>query len=267
MVDISILIPVYNMEKYLPRCLNTVMEQQFDGTFEVICVNDGSTDKSGEILEEFSNRYPNLKVINQENQRLGATRLAAINAAQGEYIGFVDSDDCIGEDYYQKLYTAAKKHNADVATTTRVLMCGDNPRPALKDCGISKNAEIIESKEEKARIVITTGICWNKIYKKSFLNKYDICHFGTMPGADNYFTTCSVIKANKIAVVHDAPYYYTMRDNSITHVLKGKKDFGIFENYASSDRWIDKQSDFTEYEKQYWKFINTKRKQCHTRIY
>lgn len=261
MVDISILIPVFNMEKYLPRCLNTVMEQKFDGTFEVICVNDGSTDKSGEILEEFSNRYPEIKVINQKNQGLGATRLSAINVAQGEYIGFVDSDDCIGEDYFQKLYTAAKNHNADVATTTRVLMCGDNPRPALKDCGISKNAEIIESKEEKARIVITTGICWNKIYKKSFLDKYDICHFGSAPGTDNYFTTCSVISANKIAVVHDAPYYYTLRNNSITHVLKGKKDFGIFENYASIDRWIDKQSDFTEYEKQYWKFINTKRKQ------
>ena len=260
MVDISVLVPVYNVEKYLERCLDSVLEQQFDGSFEVICVNDGSTDKSGEILEEYSKRYPNLKIINQKNQGLGATRLSAINVAKGEYIGFVDSDDCIGEGYFQKLYSEAKKHNADISATTKVLMCGSNPIPAIKDCGISRDAEIIEKKEEKAQIIIATGICWNKIYRRAFLDKYDICHFGSMPGADNYFTTCSVIKANKIAVVHDATYYYTMRDDSITHVIKGKKEFGIFENYASIDRWINNQSDFSEREKQYWLYINNKRK-------
>ena len=261
MVDISILIPVYNVEKYLHRCLDSVIEQQFVGSFEIICVNDGSTDKSGEILDEYSKRYSNLKIINQKNLGLGATRLSAINAAQGEYIGFVDSDDYVEKDYFQKLYAEAKKHNADVVATTNVFMCGDGIPLQRKDCGISRDTSIIKEKEEKAQIIITTGICWNKIYKKSFLDKYDICHFGSAPGTDNFFTTCSVISANKIAVVHDTAYYYTMRQNSITHVLKGKKEFGIFENYASIDRWIDKQSDFTEYEKQYWKFINTKRKQ------
>ena len=235
MVDISVLVPVYNVEKYLERCLDSVLEQQFDGSLEVICVNDGSTDSSGEILEEYSKRYPNLKIINQKNQGLASARLSAINTAKGEYIGFVDSDDCIGEGYFQKLYSEAKKHNADIVATTKVLMCGSNPIPAIKDCGISRDAKIIEGKDDRARIIITTGICWNKIYKKSFLDKYDICHFGNAPGTDNYFTTCSVIRANIIAVVHDAPYYYTMREDSITHVIKGKKEFGIFENYLLTD--------------------------------
>ena len=260
MVDISVLIPVYNVEKYLSRCLNSVMEQEFDGSLEVICVNDGSTDSSGEILEQYSKRYPELKIINKENQGLASARYSAIRVAKGEYIGFVDSDDCIGKDYFQKLYSEAKKHNADISATTKVLMCGSNPIPAIKDCGISRDAKIIAENEDKAKIVITTGICWNKIYRKSFLDKYDICHFGSAPGTDNFFTTCSVIRANKIAVVHDAPYYYTMRDNSITHVLKGKKEFAIFEKYASIDRWINNQSDFSEHEKRYWLYINNKRK-------
>lgn len=261
MVDISILIPVYNVEKYLPRCLKSVLEQRFDGTFEVICVNDGSTDKSGEILEQFAQSYPNMKIINQENKGLASARYSAINAAQGEYIGFVDSDDCIGDDYFQKLYNAVKTNSADIAATTKVLLCADSPRVGVKDCGIKKDTKLIEKKEEKAEIIITTGICWNKIYKKSFLDKYDLAHFGTAPGTDNFLTTCSVIRANKIAVVHDAPYYYTMRDNSITHVLKGEEEFAVFEKYASIDKWINNQSDFSEYEKQYWLYINNKRKQ------
>ena len=92
MVAISITIPIYNVSKYLPKCLNSIFGQDFKD-FEVICVNDGSTDSSLNILKEFSKIYPNLKIITQKNQGLSVARNTGMEQAQGEYIMFVDADD------------------------------------------------------------------------------------------------------------------------------------------------------------------------------
>ena len=99
---ISIIVPVYNTEKYIERCLDSIMKQDYPN-FEVILVNDGSTDESGIIIQKYKEKYKNISYIKQENKGVGAARNAGIKVAKGDYISFVDSDDLIMEDYCSHL--------------------------------------------------------------------------------------------------------------------------------------------------------------------
>lgn len=114
MTEISVTIPVYNVEKYLGRCLNSVLNQTFKSEYEIICVNDGSTDNSAKILEEYAKKYSKIKVINQENQGLSVARNAAMEYVSGKYTMFVDSDDFIAQNALEGLYNYAQKYNTDV---------------------------------------------------------------------------------------------------------------------------------------------------------
>ena len=114
MVEISITVPVYNVEKYLPRCLNSLVNQTFKLDYEIICVDDGSTDNSGKILDDFAQKYPKIKVIYQENAGLSEARNTALKYVTGKYTMFVDSDDFIAPNALEDLYNYAQKHNSDV---------------------------------------------------------------------------------------------------------------------------------------------------------
>ena len=119
MVAVSIIVPVYNTEEYLQKCLDSLTNQTLKN-IEIICVNDGSTDNSLKILQDNAIKDDRIKIINQENKKQGAARNAGMQVATGEYIGFVDSDDWVDLDFYEKLYIAAKKHNFDIALGTNV---------------------------------------------------------------------------------------------------------------------------------------------------
>ena len=119
MIGVSIIVPVYNTEEYLQKCLDSLTNQTLKN-IEIICVNDGSTDNSLKILQDNAIKDDRIKIINQENKKQGAARNAGMQIATGEYIGFVDSDDWVDFDFYEKLYSAAKKHNFDIALGTNV---------------------------------------------------------------------------------------------------------------------------------------------------
>lgn len=110
---ISIIVPVYNVEKYLNRCLDSILNQTFTD-FELILVDDGSTDNSGIICDEYKTKDNRIKVIHKENGGLSSARNAGLDIARGRYIGFVDSDDFISKDMYQILYNEAEKNKADM---------------------------------------------------------------------------------------------------------------------------------------------------------
>ena len=114
MIKISIAIPVYNVEKYLSRCLRSILGQPFSKECEIICVNDGSTDRSGEMLKYFDENYDNVKVIHQQNKGLSEARNTAMRYLKGKYTMFVDSDDFLVNDSLENLYNYAEEHNADV---------------------------------------------------------------------------------------------------------------------------------------------------------
>ncbi len=114
MAKVSVIVPVYNVEKYLEECIESLINQTLTD-IEIICINDGSTDNSLKILEELQKKDNRIKIINQKNSGVSSARNNGIENATGEYIGFVDSDDWIDSDYYEKLYNTAKKYNSDIA--------------------------------------------------------------------------------------------------------------------------------------------------------
>ena len=111
-IKVSIIVPVYNVEKYLAQCLDSLINQTLK-EIEIICVNDGSKDNSAKILTAYAQKYVRIKIINQTNQGLSAARNNGISVATGEYIGFVDSDDWVDIDFYKKLYSAGKKWSVE----------------------------------------------------------------------------------------------------------------------------------------------------------
>lgn len=120
---VSVIVPVYNVEKYLEKCLETLISQTLKD-IEIICINDGSKDSSLNILKKYALNDERIKIIDKHNEGLSAARNDGLNAATGEYIGYVDSDDWVDLNFYEKLYNAAKKYNAEAACAN-IIRCGN----------------------------------------------------------------------------------------------------------------------------------------------
>lgn len=163
----SIIVPCYKVEKYLPRCLDSLVNQTLSD-IEVICINDGSPDKSIDILRDYEQKYPDtIVVIDKDNEGVWRGRFDAIAIARGEYIGFVDSDDYVEPDFAEKLYQCAKENDADIS------VCGFNRVDV--DTGEILNTEMTDTRsafnaeEEPARLLELNGAPWNKFFRASIM--------------------------------------------------------------------------------------------------
>lgn len=166
MVKISIIVPVYNVEKYLEKCLDSLVNQSMKG-IEIVIVNDGSPDDSQKIIDKYVKKYPNLvKSYIKENGGLSDARNYGIERANGEYIGFVDSDDYVELTMFEKLYNKAKENDFDVAVCDVNLV-------SKKEKYISSevNFDIYNKKEIKKQMINIYPVAWNKIYKKTLFNE------------------------------------------------------------------------------------------------
>lgn len=208
---VSIIIPVYNTEKYLKKCLLSIVQQTLK-EIEIILVNDGSTDDSAKILSCFAKFDNRIKIINQENKKQGAARNNGVSNANGEYIGYVDSDDWVDLDYYEKLYNTAKKYDSDIALATNIRI------------GNGKTKKRLNLKDEKEYISLNDKIkvsnqfkneCpTNKIYKKDLLTKYNIIWPEGIYCEDKLYTIKALFYSNKLATTPNTYYYYYRRKNS-----------------------------------------------------
>ncbi len=234
MIKVSVIVPVFNTEKYLEKCLNSLINQTLQD-IEIICVNDGSTDKSADIIKKFANKDSRFKLINQENKKQGAARNTGMKIAKGEYIGFVDSDDWVDLEYYEKLYNAAKKYNADIALATNIRT------------GHGKDKKRLNITEEK---FVTTlqdkiDVCqqWknecptNKIYRHSMLKNNNITWPEGVYCEDKLFTIKAIYYASSIVAVPGVNYYYYRNPNSTVN-SKAKKHY----KQLSLDKNIAKKS-------------------------
>ena len=256
---VSVIIPVYNAEQYLRECLNSLINQTLKD-IEIICVDDGSTDNSLKILHEYAASDPRVIVLTKENQGAAPARNYGLKYSTGEYIGFVDADDYVSENFYEELYNTASIKNADISATNQIRLI-NNGNQTIKDCGIDDCDEEIVSNSARAKIIIATGACWNKIYKKAFLKQNNInCINVNCAAEDNYFTDIAVICANKIAVNNNCAYYYVTRRDAQTQKLKTKNDFVVFDIYRSIEKKIFELS-IDDNEKFMWqKVINERKK-------
>lgn len=243
---VSLIIPVYNVESYLRKSLDSAINQTLDD-FEIIAVNDGSTDSSYEILKEYANKYDNFIVINKENGGLSDARNAGLKAAKGEYIAFLDSDDYLAPNFLETLYTMASDNNAEIACCNYKMYF---PKSNIKITVPTIPESGVYSKEQALKKLILDYtvhyFSWNKLCKRSIFEENKIQFY------DMYFEDISTsprlfYNATKIAITTKPLYYYTQRPGSILNTMNVKKinDYtkalGVIRNY------LEEKNDYKVY--------------------
>lgn len=193
---------------------------------EIVCVDDGSTDDSPKILAEYARKDSRIRVIRQENSGPGSARNTGIRAARGEYVGFVDPDDFVSRNYYEKLYSAAKEHGADVASVaaySRYKSFWKQRRVAI----FAESDTICVSPEDRRKANAIMPVVWPRIYRKEFLTARNLFFSeNTFLGEDSVVGILSAFLANKIICVHGACYYYRNRPDS----LMGQGHYAEYKN-------------------------------------
>jgi len=216
---VSIIVPTYNNEQYLYKCLFSLMEQTLK-EIEIICVNDGSTDNTSKILAEFAKHDTRIKIVEQKHLLQGAARNAGTRIAKGEYIGYVDSDDWVDLNYFEKLYSAAKKHNVDIALATNVRIGNGKTKKRL-EIAAEVIANTLQSKIDignQAKNPCPT----NKIYRRSMLEDNKIAWQEGCYCEDKLFTIQAVYYADGIVSVPGVNYYYFRNPNSTVNSKSSK---------------------------------------------
>lgn len=251
MAEISILVPVYNVEKYLRACLDSILTQTFTD-FEVICMDDGSTDRSGEILDEYAMRDKRIKVIHKENAGYGKTMNEAMQIAQGNYIGIVESDDTIESDMYQILYHTITKYDLDFVKTDffavwnkadgtmKKQYCIMTEDRGMYNRVLNPNAELDSYFLEK--------FTWDALYKKELILQNKI-RYNETPGAsyqDNGFWFQTFYWSRRVMFL-DRAFYNYRQDNMLSSVHSRQKvyamknEFDFIRDFLNARKDADKK--------------------------
>ena len=223
MIKVSIVVPVYNVEKYLARCLDTLLDQTLND-IEIIAVNDGSTDNSRNILLEYSKKYEErFRFYDKENGGLSDARNYAVPLCKGEYVGFLDSDDYVELDMYDKMFTLAKQENADVVVCDYFIEYPKR-RKVMR-------AEPTTKKEEILCTMLAAA--WNKIYRLEWLRDTGVVFPKGLVYEDTEFFSKLIPSINRIAYLQQPMVHYVQRSGSIANAQsedKIKQMFIIMDN-------------------------------------
>ena len=253
-MDISVIVPIYNVDKYLEKCLNSTIGQTFKGDFEIICVDDGSTDKSGEILDEFAKRCPKIKAIHQNHQGVSGARNTAMEQITGKYTAFVDSDDYIAQQALEELYNYAESHNADLVMFDHLFKPKGSEkvlRQHFKDIAekYGDNPFNIDTADTFVYYYIPVAI-WMKFYRTDLvkdikfeygMNNEDIPHW------DLVYT-----KAKNIYYYPNVYYFYNMQREDSISLINGIKIFDIFIAFSLSEKILRERGYFEKFKSIYY---------------
>ena len=210
--EISVIIPVYNVEPYLRKCLDSVINQSME-EIEILLIDDGSTDGSGAICDEYSKNSNKIKVFHQKNGGISFARNIGLKNAQGKYVMFVDSDDFVEKDFCRIPYLLAIKYNADLVVFCYRSVLNNHER--LKNYNSTIENGIITKQQliDNLHGVVCNSV-WNKIYKKSL---FENISFPNVKCREDVYTLCRlVVKANTIVFHNRVLYNYVKTVNSIS---------------------------------------------------
>ena len=219
MPKVSVIIPIYNTEEYLKECLDSVISQTLTD-IEIICIDDGSTDGSLNILKEYALNDNRIKILKQKNKGAGAARNLGIKNATGEFVNFFDSDDYMKPEMLKELYNKAIEIGSDI-TVCRSIIYRENSA-SFEDVEHSIERKIIGSKlffepeEFKDNIFqIFVGWPWDKIYKRDFILKNRLKFQEIRQSNDTFFVLFSLVLANKISIVDEILATHRMHEKSL----------------------------------------------------
>ena len=232
---ISVIVPVYNVEKYLSKCLDSILCQTFSN-IEIICVNDGSTDNSRKILEEYKNKDSRIIIIDKKNGGLSSARNAGMKVAKGEFFSFIDSDDWIDSSMLEKLYKNITSLDTDISICavhqfdeTNQKIDDSNPYYTLEYFDSSFDNKSFSYKDTKPFIMDVCVMAWNKLYRRSLIDKCKAEFPDGLIFEDGPFFFSIFFKTQKVSIVREFLYYY--RVNRIGSIIQkaGKKFLHIID--------------------------------------
>lgn len=246
---VSVIIPVYNVEKYLRQCLDSVVGQTLKD-IEIICVNDGSTDASPDILAEYA-ADPRVKVIHKANSGYGHTMNVGLDAASGEYVSFLESDDCIETEMLQTLYTVAKEKLLDIIKADYFNLYGEGESHSLKPVQLISDSEkygkVWNPREQPWLFYVPMMNCLG-LFRRSFLEKHRIRHNET-PGASHqdmgfWFQTFSLARS---IYYYNRPFYQYRQDNMASSINNHTKVFCVRDEYRFIFNFLHRYPEIREW--------------------
>ena len=244
---ISIIIPVYQAEETIERCLHSIVEQTYSN-LEIILIDDGSTDKSGEICDIWAEKDCRIRVIHQKNQGVSEARNRALNICTGEYIGFVDSDDWIEPDMFQTLVLNAEKFHSEIS------ICGYVINERTVDSFDIDVAEKILNAKEAIQFLLGQesfqGFTCNKLFSKKLIMENELCFLKDIRYGEDWIFTGNAILVSKQIVYTQKPFYHYVQKEGIVPNYPGrysdlaKAKMYLHERIVKMQPELEKQSNF-----------------------
>ncbi len=270
---VSIILPVYNVENYLPRCLDSILAQTMPSAdLEIILVDDGSKDGSGTIIDDYAAKYDHITAIHQENGGAAAARNAGLKLATAEYVAFVDPDDYIEKEYCSIPYNEAVKSGADIVlfdafketgnadskgrTGTKMVLLGHAAEgfvSTVYEDRLSMQCQILYpfTKAKAGNVTFNSDIPlaapWDKLFKRSFLYRNNLHFHEDLKVLDDMcFNLVAFSKAGIISYIPKALYHYQVWESSITNSYKADRPIQDMKVFAFVKKTIDEQPDLEE---------------------
>ena len=239
--SISVLVPCFNVEKYLRECLDSLCTQTMDN-LEIICINDGSTDNTLAIIQDYAARDPRIVIIDKQNSGYGASMNRGLDTAKGEFIGILESDDFIDSTAYETLYLVAKEHEAEVVKSNFFFYWSlPHPRDKLRAL-ITKDIAGPYNPVKQKEIYYLKPTIWSAIYNREFLQKNGI-RFLETPGAsyqDASFNFKVWASARKVVLLREAFLHYR-QDNEASSVNSPGKVYCVCDEYVEMQEYLDER--------------------------
>lgn len=233
---ISVIVPVYNVEKYLARCVDSIVNQTYKN-LEIIFVDDGSTDLCPQMCDDYAEKDNRIKVVHKKNGGLSDARNAGMAVATGEYISFIDSDDYVSDDFFECLLDVMNKENSDIAECSVVKLYEDNRFDEFSD---DLSVKTYDTHDAMSALIAENPFyqhVWNKLYKTELVK--DIPYAVGKLNEDEFWTYQVFGRANKVARLNKTMYYYFQRSSSIMGVGYNIRRLDALEGKANRQKYIE----------------------------
>lgn len=215
-MDISVIVPIYNVEKYINRCIDSVLSQK-EVSLEIILVDDGSTDSSGRICDDYAANYSNVKCLHIDNGGPATAKNRGYDIAKGNYVAFIDSDDEIKPDMFNSMLQSGYKHNADIVCCNYIQVDEDGNISHTQHTG---EKYVLNQDEALKAILIKDKIysqCWTKIYKRETMDTYHVRNTEGLKTEEDFIYNIQAFACSKTVCIVDKPLYiYTHRTKSLS---------------------------------------------------
>ena len=258
---VSIVVPIYNAENYLRRCVDSILNQEYTD-FELLLVNDGSTDASGDICEEYGDQDPRVIVIQKENTGVSDSRNRALDRARGKYLQFLDSDDWITPDATRLFVRAAEEYGCDMVISDFYRVVGErlSPKGDIEEEGVLTREEFAAHMMENPADFYY-GVLWNKLYRRDIVEEHKLRMDTDISWCEDFMFNLEYIRYAKVFYALHAPiYYYVKRKGSLAsqgiNISKTvKMKLNVFEYYNNFYKHVLEEEDYEKNRLQVYRFF------------